>query len=508
MGNNQELVCDICGFDTSDPLLYGDWMTRNQVRVHYYCLLCSTNLPQRGGDSAGILGFLLVDIRREAAAAKKRRCTYCQKMQASVQCRNCSTIFHLKCGIENRCTFQFIGQFDSFCDKCTPMDDYKRELVANPPKKKPCDICLNPISRFSLFNAVYGDCCRKGFAHKNCMRRYALASGYYLRCIWCRDTKFRETICMQSIFVPDRDATWEQQKGAYRELHERTVSCNLENCLCPNGRNFNRNTWLLLTCKLCASTGAHAKCLAGTFRLSKRDEPNEFKCTLCEEVENKISEIPTQNLDASITGNGSQVDVSFYVHKSGPNMPPPAQTEMPMFSDTEDEDSMSANSSVITVISSQARNKAIRISPQPSNVSAAVESEVIEIPDSPIPNESNDIFKMEPSAPVEIEVSQLNSAPDTDPHTLLMLKESFRTNEPYYYVVIYEFEQGIPNGDCVGTCTLRFNVDDPRIQDTSKEALQRIKLTPDDIWFRDKDRGVYGQIDRFKQRRLDNKEKS
>jgi len=118
-----------------------------------------------------------------------------------------------------------------------------------------------------MFQITYGDCCRRGFAHKSCMRRYALTSGYYLCCIWCRSKSFRDSIRLQSVFVPDRDAMWEKQRNAYRELHDRNLRCGESNCLCPNGRFYNKSTWVILSCKLCGCMGAHTKCLAGTMRM-------------------------------------------------------------------------------------------------------------------------------------------------------------------------------------------------------------------------------------------------
>ncbi|XP_044316089.1 G2/M phase-specific E3 ubiquitin-protein ligase-like isoform X1 [Drosophila rhopaloa] len=159
MEEQNKLKCDICDFSSGhteeETLLYGDWMVRKDLRVHYFCLLLSSNLPQSGGDASGILGFLLRDIRQTVAIAKKTKCSFCN---------------------------QFCGAFHSYCSECMPMDDYQRQIAANRPKLSPCDICLAPILNFSPHNIVYGDCCHKGFAHKTCMRKYDLSAGYYLRC--------------------------------------------------------------------------------------------------------------------------------------------------------------------------------------------------------------------------------------------------------------------------------------------------------------------------------------
>ncbi|KAH8353167.1 hypothetical protein KR084_009351 [Drosophila pseudotakahashii] len=592
--------CEICQSKEVDELVFGEFMVQRQLHVHYYCLLLSTNLPQRGSDSSGILGFLLRDIRDEAAAAKKRKCYYCTKPSASIQCHGCRVYFHLKCGHHNHGVFEFTGMYHSYCDTCAPTDEYQRQLVANPPEERICDICLVPIYMFKMFNITYGDCCRRGFAHKSCMRRYALISGYYLRCIWCRAESFRDSIRRQSVFVPDRDAMWEKQPNAYRELHERNLRCDEANCLSQNGRFYNRSTWLILSCKLCGCAGAHSKCLAGTVRLTKGTEPTEFKCSTCLELERNIAERPVRDLDASTIGGAEEdhVNASFYVKKMGPAMPSLLETQAPVFSE-EDECEMSSSScsSIITVIASQSKEKtttemppptiqasiieildstqsqdAIQITEPPNNEASIIEildstqsqdaiqttesppsqpeimiyeapqpqsltmipdlsqadsqsnifhssqpREEINIPDlqpqSPInltdssqPQPGNEISEsqfqgeinipfMQPQSPTNLpESPQPQPELKDDPNSLLVLQESYRyADEPHYYLVIYEFDQG----KCIGTCVLRFNEDDPRIQDKSQEALERVKITPEDVWCRDKNTGIFGMVDEF-----------
>ncbi|XP_017076034.2 G2/M phase-specific E3 ubiquitin-protein ligase [Drosophila eugracilis] len=493
-----ELHCEICRFKDNDEVLYGEMMVVRQLRVHYYCLLLSTNLPQRGSDSSGILGFLLRDIRAEAAAARKRKCYYCMKMGASIQCHRCSAIFHLKCGIENQCTFEFIHKFWSYCDSCTPMDDYKLQLVSNPPKNRICDICLRSICQFKLYNIAYGDCCRRGFAHKSCMRRYALSSGYYLLCIWCRSKDFRNLIRLQSIFVPDRDAMWEKQRNAYRELYERIVRCDHDQCLCPNGRTYNKNSWLILSCKLCASTGVHFKCLIGNMRLQKGTESTEFKCTDCLDVELRVAKSPTRNMDESINGSEGHLNASFYIQKVGPDVPSLPETQAPVFSDDDDDYETSSACSIITVIPST--NSSSKTPPQ--NIDKLPTEPLIEIPVSPLREPLNEISNSPNLNSVEefSDFPQSKSILTEDPSSLLVLKEYFRCfDEPYFYLVIYDFEHGKCMGKCTGSTVLRFNEDDPRIQDKSPESLQRLNLKPDDVWCRDKDRDVFEKIESFHQ---------
>ncbi|EDV58542.1 uncharacterized protein LOC6543380 [Drosophila erecta] len=539
MEDNKELLCLICKYSDSDDLVFGEWMSVRNLQVHYFCLLLSTHLPQRGGDCSGILGFLLRDIREEAAAAEKRICWYCNKIGASLQCDRCRTLFHLKCGLENRAVFEFCGQYKSYCYRCRPMDDYKQQVHNNPPRNYTCPICFSSIYKVELHCVVYGDCCRRGFAHKKCMRQYALTSGYYLRCIWCRSESFRDSIRLQSVFVPDRDATWEKQRNAYRELHERNVKCDQPNCLCPNGRTYNRLSWVIISCTSCAATSAHLKCLVGTLRLPKKHERTDFKCAMCLDVEKRIAERPTRNTEKNHAESDNQVDSSFYVQKFGPDAATRSLTQTPVFSEDESE-----RSSNITVIFSQSKpietSERLSLSPPPEDL-------IVEIPDSPQtspqpsidephsppPTASNEsscppqptaINEM-PDSPQPVSrtpeckqapcVSQISDSPQLqeqavteafksppvpkeDPNSLLVLKSGFRCpDEPFFYLVIYEFEQGTCMGECTGTCVLRFKDNDPRIQDTSQAALERLKITSDDVWCRSEERGVFEYIKKF-----------
>ncbi|XP_023162290.2 PHD finger protein 7 isoform X2 [Drosophila hydei] len=484
---NKMLKCDICNKsnedeDEDDALLYGEWMVKQK--------LLSTNLAQRGGDSSGILGFLLRDIRQEAAAAQKRKCAFCREQGASVICFKCRIVFHMSCGLENRCIYHFRDDFRSYCESCAPLDEYKKQLLANPPKTAICDICFNPISPFLLHTVTYGDCCRKGFAHRTCMRRYALASGYYLRCLWCRSKSFHDNIRLQSVFVPDRDATWERQPNAYSELHNRRMRCEQTECLCPKGRDFNRNTWTIQPCILCAATGTHYKCYVGTARLSRTTakEPNNFKCNTCTEVEAKLQQskqkqVPSPNSNWETADKN--IDSSYYMPKNCYELTVAADDDSLVHSG---EDSSSTEASVVTVLGSQrmtvlscdklndiAMGQAQSQSQMPTSTPTSVEQTVIELPDT------------QPIATQQLLISCLKPP--------LLLRESF-TNGSYFYLIVYEYNEQLAN-PCRGSCTLRFALDDKRLGDRSTQTLEQLQLLETDIWYRDSDRGIYDKIDQY-----------
>lgn len=42
------LKCDICLKDEQDEPIYGKFIEKHNMSVHYYCLLSATDLPQNG----------------------------------------------------------------------------------------------------------------------------------------------------------------------------------------------------------------------------------------------------------------------------------------------------------------------------------------------------------------------------------------------------------------------------------------------------------------------------
>ncbi|KAH8279812.1 hypothetical protein KR054_006398 [Drosophila jambulina] len=473
MDGAELITCDICGKATAasgeDTLLFGEWMRRMQLTVHYFCLLLSTNLPQRGSDVSGIMGFLVRDIRKEVAAARKRICCYCAEPGATIKCATCGKYFDIVCSVGNHCTMQFCGQFLSYCSECPPMDEYRKQLVANPPNGVTCDICMVRICVFGLYHVAFPECCRLGFVHKMCLRKYALSSGYYLSCIWCRSSEFRSTIRLQGIFVPDRDATWERQSNAYRELHMRTLRCDEKDCLCSHGTSYNKKLWYIYACQVCGSTGAHAQCLARSVHLRKGAGPIKFTCTGCQKVEKKLASKPERRLTLPClqTNKEDQVDTSFFVTKEGSEVPASTgitETEAPMFSDDETDDS-SLNSSVVTVIPNQ--------------------RETIEGVSAFSPASTSSIESPREEEPLDF--MHLRALPK--PMNPMMLRESFNCpGQPYFYLMVYEFDN---NDKCKGSCMLRFDDEDPRVKDRSEEALRRVQVRPEDVYFRNKDCGDY-----------------
>ncbi|XP_075157065.1 E3 ubiquitin-protein ligase PHF7-like [Haematobia irritans] len=302
-----EKTCDLCKMTSSteseDTLHFGEWMTKGDITVHYFCLLLSTNLPQKGEDHGGILGFLLRDIRKEIHFAKRRICMYCQKGSATIMCSNCKKYYHLPCGQTNLCLSEFIGEFKSYCRSCLPLDDIQQKMLTSDvrPSKYNCAICKSFMGAYRPTVWIRSKCCNNGYAHSVCMKKYALNSGYYLKCIWCRSKDFREDVKYQGIFVPDRDANWEREKGAYSELHRSYSRCDMETCHCGKGRDYSKGKWSIIKCVLCGLVGAHNPfCIPGLENNKKPTE--EFKCDTCSVTEHTMIK----------TGNDSRNEMELF----------------------------------------------------------------------------------------------------------------------------------------------------------------------------------------------------
>lgn len=61
-------------------------------------------------------------------------------------------------------------------------------------------------------------------------------------------------------FVLFRDAAWETEENAFRELMERPNRCNAENCICIDGRESDKPSNELIICETCGSSCIHKKC--------------------------------------------------------------------------------------------------------------------------------------------------------------------------------------------------------------------------------------------------------
>ncbi|XP_071963351.1 G2/M phase-specific E3 ubiquitin-protein ligase-like [Antedon mediterranea] len=233
--------CLYCHNNNDDELKVGRLLKdrASGITIHHYCLLFASGLSQRGRGRQGIEGFLPDDIIQEFRRAKRLACRYCTNRGATIGCvvKRCPMTFHFHCGLANGSLSQFFGNFNSYCLEHRPHQE--TDLSCGSPSKIECPICFCDVPCETNLNVLKTPCCNSTWLHRECVQRQAISSGYFFRCPVCNNKKeFEVEMKMFGIYIPEQDASWEREDGAYQELLERHNECNADKCLCPDGRFF------------------------------------------------------------------------------------------------------------------------------------------------------------------------------------------------------------------------------------------------------------------------------
>ncbi|XP_063631239.1 uncharacterized protein LOC134802490 [Cydia splendana] len=290
--------CVFCNQDVDDEVIFGKLYSYGDIQCHYFCVLLSCCLVQKGRDTEGLFGFLYKDILAEVERSKKHKCSYCGRGGASLGCSvaACRKQFHLPCGRQKNAVSLFYGNYKSFCELHAPKQKISDDVMAkakermkiekqkkagkipasgegNQQAESPedpamvCVICYEPVPAYPSTQTFWPPCCgRDAWLHRTCLQRMALSAGmHYLKCPLCNDKdNFYDAVCDQGYYLPDRDAAWELEQNAFAEIYTRDASCAAAECLCPFGRSHDElGTWDIKLCLLCGSWGQHSGCAAG-----------------------------------------------------------------------------------------------------------------------------------------------------------------------------------------------------------------------------------------------------
>ncbi|XP_028725500.1 G2/M phase-specific E3 ubiquitin-protein ligase isoform X1 [Peromyscus leucopus] len=262
--NSKSLACVFCRKNDDCPNKYGEKKTYEKwnFSVHYYCLLMSSGIWQRGKEEEGVYGFLVEDIRKEVNRASKLKCTVCKKNGASIGCvvPQCKRSYHLPCGLQKECIFQFTDNFASFCWKHRPV----QAITSKYRDSLPCTICLEFIEPIPSYNILQSPCCKNAWFHRDCLQVQAINAGvYFFRCTLCNNTDiFQKEMLRMGIHIPEKDASWELEENAYEELLQSHDRCDVRRCHCKEGRDYNEpnSKWEVKRCHCCGSSGTHLAC--------------------------------------------------------------------------------------------------------------------------------------------------------------------------------------------------------------------------------------------------------
>ncbi|XP_052748277.1 uncharacterized protein LOC113513170 [Galleria mellonella] len=286
--------CVFCRDDVDDEIIYGKLYAIGDIKCHYFCVLLSCCLVQKGKDEEGLFGFLYPDILAEVERSKKHRCSYCGRDGASLGCSvsQCRKQFHLPCGRRRMAVSLFYGTYKSYCQNHAPKQIIAPNIMVNArirmakARKKEqhatldrdgcssdsniceetvCVICYEEVAGYPTPETFWPPCCaRDAWFHRTCLQRMALSAGmHYLKCPLCNDKdNFYEAVISQGYYVPDRDAAWELEQNAFAEIYEREAACDAIWCQCPRGRRHDGDgPWDIKLCILCGSSGIHLHCL-------------------------------------------------------------------------------------------------------------------------------------------------------------------------------------------------------------------------------------------------------
>uniref|UniRef100_A0A8B9C3A5 G2/M-phase specific E3 ubiquitin protein ligase n=1 Tax=Anser brachyrhynchus TaxID=132585 RepID=A0A8B9C3A5_9AVES len=276
-------TCVLCGWTDNCPEKYGEKKTyvEYNLTVHYYCLLMSSGIWQRGEEDEGVDGFLITDIRKEVNRAAKLKCNICKKKGASIGCvaPKCKRSYHFPCGLRKECIFQFMEDFRSYCWEHKPVQIFPDKESRGPSQ---CTICLDLVEHLPLYSVLKSPCCKNAWFHRECLQYQALSAGiFFFRCTVCNNKdKFQEEMLRMGIHIPEKDASWELEENAYQDLLQCYQHCDIRRCLCKEGRDYNEpdSKWEIKRCQSCGSRGTHLACS------SMKSWEQNWECVECRSI--------------------------------------------------------------------------------------------------------------------------------------------------------------------------------------------------------------------------------
>ncbi|KAM3593985.1 uncharacterized protein V6R79_000255 [Siganus canaliculatus] len=264
--SSPEECCALCRLSDDDPALFGEKVSIKEQKlcVHYFCLLTSCGVYQRGEENEGVFGFLVDDIKQEIRRSARLTCGFCKKKGACVGCsvRSCRKSIHFPCGRKQQFISQFTGLFPSYCSEHSPTQSLSAGLDLSLPQS--CSICLDSIEPVLSYSILKCPSCHTSWFHRDCVQRQAHSAGlFFFRCTLCNNKEnFQDEMLRMGIYIPERDASWELEANAYSELLEVYNQCDAPDCVCSEGRTHSaKSGWFeVIRCRLCGSRGTHRRC--------------------------------------------------------------------------------------------------------------------------------------------------------------------------------------------------------------------------------------------------------
>ncbi|XP_015248024.1 PREDICTED: G2/M phase-specific E3 ubiquitin-protein ligase [Cyprinodon variegatus] len=167
-----EDCCALCRRSDDDPAMFGEKLKLEEENfsVHYFCLLTSSGVYQRGEESEGVFGFLVDDIKQEIRRASRLTCFGCKKKGACVGCnvRSCRRVVHFPCGRNQMFITQFTEMFPSYCQDHSPTQTLSVDSDFSLPQS--CSICLDSIHPILSYSVLKCPSCHTSWFHRDCVQ--------------------------------------------------------------------------------------------------------------------------------------------------------------------------------------------------------------------------------------------------------------------------------------------------------------------------------------------------
>ncbi|GAB1606401.1 uncharacterized protein LOC115209160 [Argonauta hians] len=286
-------MCLFCETTDDNEEIFGRKVQKCRMTVHYFCMLFSSGLSQKGKtEEDGIFGFLPGDIFKEKSRGARLKCTFCRRNGATIGCvvKNCRKVFHFGCGQKAGALNQYFDSYSSFCPSHRPRQacQVSDRLSFFGTANSMCVICMNAVEARASNDTLRAPCCKNTWFHRTCIQRQALAAGlHFFKCpLCCNKELFQAEMLQIGIYIPEQDAAWEMEPHAYQELLEPYTHCDLDNCLCPRGRKYNKDDskWEIIVCYWCGSQGCHVGCISGR----SQSRPNRWSCPPCQAIDSEL----------------------------------------------------------------------------------------------------------------------------------------------------------------------------------------------------------------------------
>ncbi|XP_029633246.1 uncharacterized protein LOC115209160 [Octopus sinensis] len=310
-------MCLFCETTDDNEEIFGRKVQKCRMTVHYFCMLFSSGLSQKGKtEEDGIFGFLPGDIWKEKSRGSRLKCTFCRRNGATIGCvvKNCRKVFHFGCGQKAGALNQYFDSYSSFCPSHRPRQacQVSDRLSFFGTANSMCVICMNAVEARASNDTLRAPCCKNTWFHRTCIQRQALAAGlHFFKCpLCCNKELFQAEMLQIGIYIPEQDAAWEMEPHAYQELLEPYTHCDLDVCLCPRGRKYNKDDskWEIIVCHWCGSQGCHVGCISN----KSLSRPTRWSCPPCEAIdcelrkERKKKKCSPKQADYSVDMPGSK----------------------------------------------------------------------------------------------------------------------------------------------------------------------------------------------------------